>query len=73
MGFDQWAADLAEHIAKKKSPVEPDEGGACPNGCNAVLELKLPENCSCHIAPPCRACMERPLTCPTCYDEWQWD
>jgi len=43
-----------------------EEGGACPTGCGGKLHLPPPENCSCHIAPPCSACTDRNLTCDSC-------
>ncbi|WP_431860049.1 hypothetical protein [Azospirillum sp.] len=49
-----------------RPPVEPEEGGPCPDGCGGTLELPPPENCSCHIAPPCGDCTDRVLTCSRC-------
>lgn len=41
-------------------------GDDCPNGCEIDLVLSPVENCSCHIAAPCGACMSQTLTCPEC-------
>lgn len=42
-----------------------DEGDACP-GCGGRLAYIREGDCSCHIAPPCYACVEAPLKCETC-------
>lgn len=34
--------------------------------CAGTMELPEPENCSCHISPPCSACVDREFTCATC-------
>lgn len=48
-------------------PREPELGGPCPYaGCGGTMEPPPPENCSCHIAPPCHACTDRELTCTVC-------
>ena len=44
------------------------QGDDCPE-CHAedtFLEYGPVENCSCHIHPPCSACVNNPLVCPTC-------
>lgn len=47
-----------------------DEGEPCSVvGCTGTLELPPTENCSCHIAPPCFACLERKLACSVCEQE----
>jgi len=43
-----------------------EEGGVCPLCHTGRLELEPVENCTCHIAPPCSACMDRMLICPDC-------
>jgi hypothetical protein len=35
-------------------------------GCKGKLYYPPIENCSCHINPPCNACIENKLTCPEC-------
>jgi hypothetical protein len=43
------------------------EGCPCPiEECAGHLEYQTPENCACHISPPCSACVENPLTCDVC-------
>lgn len=42
-----------------------DEGDQCPL-CGRSVEYEDPENCSCHINPPCAACTSRRLTCIEC-------
>ena len=44
-----------------------EEGDRCRiDGCDGVLGYAAVENCSCHIAPPCYQCVNRPLTCQEC-------
>ena len=50
----------------------PEEGGECPeHGCSAILGYGEVEGCSCHVSPPCSACVENPLRCPDC--GWEED
>ena len=44
---------------------EKQEGDKCPD-CDGLLGYGIPENCSCHINPPCNACVENPLKCFSC-------
>ena len=48
-----------------------EEGDSCNQpGCNGIMEFHFPvKGCSCHISPPCSACMEHPLTCSECGEE----
>jgi len=39
--------------------------GECPE-CGGKLEMPEVENCSCHIMPPCPACLRRVPTCERC-------
>lgn len=41
-------------------------GDQCPQCKNGYMEVKLPDECSCHICPPCGACIEAPLFCTKC-------
>lgn len=44
-----------------------EEGETCNrNGCTGTIKLPRPENCSCHIAPPCAACTEQQPECDKC-------
>ena len=43
-----------------------EEGQACPEKCGGHLSLPAVKNCSCHINPPCSACVNRLLTCDVC-------
>lgn len=43
------------------------EGEACRrNGCAGIIVTPPPENCSCHINPPCGSCTEPRSYCPVC-------
>lgn len=43
------------------------EGEACcRNGCKGVIELEAKGDCSCHISPPCGACVNQAAFCPVC-------
>lgn len=44
-----------------------DEGDPCGvDACTGTLQFELPEDCTCHISPPCSACVDSPLRCTTC-------
>ena len=43
------------------------DGDQCGrDDCNGVIETRPPENCSCHISPPCAACTSPRNYCPEC-------
>jgi hypothetical protein len=47
-----------------------EEGEVCGrNGCAGHIEYTKPDNCSCHISPPCHACTSTYLHCPDC--DWE--
>lgn len=46
-----------------------DEGDKCPKKCGGVLFYPPITNCSCHINPPCSACLSVKLTCNGCGEE----
>lgn len=46
-----------------------ESGDVCPNCIGGTLQLPEVENCACHIAAPCGACVDNPLTCDTCGHE----
>lgn len=72
-GCDQSAAErLRELVADAgfKKPVGREEGERCyRDGCSGRIAVKPVENCSCHIAPPCGACVSAPYWCPVCHWE----
>lgn len=44
-----------------------EEGEICNrNGCAGTIETHPPENCSCHIAPPCHSCTSPRSYCTEC-------
>jgi len=43
-----------------------DEGDNCPEGCGGTMQPRDVENCSCHISPPCHACVSAGIECDTC-------
>jgi len=48
------------------------EGMDCPIAdCSGRLGFHPPENCSCHLHPPCDACVNNPLVCLVC--GWQYE
>lgn len=52
------------------SGVEMEEGDVCPvEGCGGIMGYAKVEDCSCHINPPCSACVDNPLRCLKC--EWE--
>lgn len=45
--------------------LSPDD--SCPDEeCKGTMKEKPSENCSCHINPPCSACMNAGLVCDKC-------
>lgn len=49
---------------------EYEEGSICPVAyCEGVLEYPKVVDCSCHINPPCFACVNNKLTCTICGEE----
>lgn len=42
-----------------------EEGQDCPL-CGGLVSFKVPENCSCHISPPCNSCVESKPECEYC-------
>lgn len=49
-----------------------EEEQPCPH-CGTSVRWKEPECCSCHISPPCSACVNAPLECPNCGEEFHND
>ncbi len=46
------------------------EGEVCKrDGCAGHIDSHKPDNCSCHISPPCSACTAPRNFCPVC--DWQ--
>ena len=44
-----------------------EEGDPCNQpGCTGKMIFHPVENCSCHLFPPCKACVENPLVCSEC-------
>ena len=43
-----------------------EEGDRCPECHQSALEYPGVEGCCCHINPPCSACVNNVLTCPSC-------
>ncbi len=43
-----------------------EEGSQCPDCWEGIMELPPVENCSCHINPPCEACVNNKLECSGC-------
>jgi len=42
-----------------------EEGDDCPI-CPGTMGFEPVENCSCHVNPPCSACVDNPLVCLDC-------
>lgn len=44
-----------------------EDGDPCPEpGCLGKMHFGPVKSCSCHISPPCGACLDNPLVCDTC-------
>ena len=49
-----------------------EEGDKCQQkDCNGTLVYQKVTDCTCHLHPPCSACVNNPLTCNVC--GWQED
>lgn len=59
---------INKHLAEvEAAQVGENEGDLCNrDGCGGRLEFEEPENCSCHINPPCASCTNVQLYCPEC-------
>lgn len=61
---------LIKALIKQETGI--DEGSTCNRStdkhdhCNGTICIYPVDNCSCHINPPCSACMELRLFCPKC-------
>lgn len=67
-----WISHEPFHWTIAEGPVKPTpkvagEGDPCQAGeCDGFLGHAPVENCSCHISPPCSACVDNPLVCLSC-------
>ena len=43
-----------------------EEGNICPECKVGKLIYPPTENCSCHISPPCAACVDKVIECSEC-------
>lgn len=43
-----------------------EKGDKCPECGRGIMVFGPVENCTCHINPPCNACVENPLICSIC-------
>lgn len=60
-------ADFFPDYPKEGVVLGTTEGDTCNrNGCKGVLFYHEVVGCSCHMNPPCSACVGNPLTCPDC-------
>ena len=72
-----WSDGNLRAIEKHLTEVEAhtvgtEEGDLCRrDGCGGRLDTEEPENCSCHINPPCAACTNVLMYCPECH--WRED
>ena len=49
-----------------------EEGETCNrDGCSGVLRLTKIVDCSCHLHPPCHACLSQHEECPVC--GWEYE
>ncbi len=49
------------------------DGDKCPECKTGTLVWEHPDDCSCHLSPPCAACTSAPLTCDNCGQEYYGD
>jgi outer membrane murein-binding lipoprotein Lpp len=67
---DKSALSLAIHM-RKELTVGKNEGDVCGRDeCPGILAHPPVKDCTCHLSPPCNACVENLLTCSVCgWDE----
>lgn len=66
-GVTHSECDSCGAINAHEWEVGEEEGDQCRrDGCMGILEFGPVENCSCHLHPPCNACVANPLVCPEC-------
>jgi hypothetical protein len=73
-GGDSLGHEIRCRVCDKKAPLE--EGDKCPHFgrqdcvgedlCCGRMRWAKVENCSCHINPPCSACVDNHLECDDC-------
>lgn len=71
---DVWIGDDGEtycpiEFLYQVEPHKPEEGDKCPECKKGELTYHV-EVCTCHINPPCSACVDAPLTCNECGAEF---
>lgn len=57
------------HLAQHDARIGTEEGDDCNrSGCFGfgVMGFDDVDGCTCHISPPCGACVENPLICDVC-------
>jgi hypothetical protein len=71
----KWAGELIvvewEYIEDEDAVAVYEEGDGCPHCDGGTLGYQPVEGCSCHISPPCRACVTNPFACDSC--GWEWN
>ncbi len=64
--YSRKVADF-EQAQAERGAVGVEEGATCGrDGCEGEMVFEPVMDCACHIAPPCGACVENPLTCSSC-------
>ena len=63
-----WLLDRGDRVTMIfNSHIEFEEGDDCPIvSCTGVGKIQEPENCSCHINPPCPSCVNCIIYCNEC-------
>jgi len=74
--YVEWVkASDAEALEKRVEELElqlaigTEDGSRCNRPCEGVMVLTTPENCSCHLSPPCAACENNRPVCSFCGEE----
>jgi len=49
----------------------PSEGDLCPCCGDGEVVWKEPDDCCCHINPPCKSHINAPLICLNCLEEFE--
>lgn len=60
-------------MTKATAPGYAEEDVCNRDGCHGIIGQHPPENCACHIRPPCNACMAPREFCPVCGWDAEYD
>lgn len=74
ISFDKWPLTHWMPLPADPEVDGCDEGMECRRGgCQGVMRIQMPENCTCHMGnPPCATCQRVGLECDKCHFVIPW-